>query len=202
MMVKQVASVPLGAFGPTRLEAVTYGFRDGRVKTIGVVRRPDAVGVLPVRHNYDTDTFEVFLVVQPRPAIGDNALIEIVAGKMDQGENDPEVTARRELAEEVGLTAEAWLPLHTQLVASPGYTTERIHLFACWHITDVPSRPEDDDIKGEWLPLDEAVEMVHPDGLIVDLKTIAALLIVDRRHRDGPPMVAATRKVSDPAATV
>ena len=43
----------------------------------------------------------LLLVRQPREAVGEEALLELPAGKLDEGE-DPLATAKRELAEEIG----------------------------------------------------------------------------------------------------
>src|SRR3984957_4991008 len=67
-----------------------------------VVRHPGAVTVVPVH-----DDGTVTLVLQYRAAVDDHVL-EIVAGTRDQDGEEPEATARRELAEEAGLEAGRW----------------------------------------------------------------------------------------------
>jgi len=91
--------------------------------------RPDAVAV--IIYNSDDDT--VVLVKQHRYAThgkvaGD--IYEIVAGKMDDGE-DPFQTAIREVEEEVGYKIqEDKLIFKSSFFASPGYSSEIIHLYA------------------------------------------------------------------------
>ena len=88
--------------------------RGGRARGVG---HPGAVGILA----YDDE--RVWLVRQPREAVGDPALLEIPAGKLDDEGETPEQTARRELAEEVGVAADDWRPLK-RFHTSPGFTDE------------------------------------------------------------------------------
>ena len=67
-----------------------------------VIRHPGAVTVVPV-HEDGT----VSLVRQYRAAV-DAMVLEIPAGTRDKGDESPEATARRELAEEAGLEAAHW----------------------------------------------------------------------------------------------
>jgi ADP-ribose pyrophosphatase len=69
---------------------------------------------------------EVCLLRQFRHAV-DGWLLELPAGKLDQGEQ-PLLTAQRELLEETGLSAERWLALG-EYVSSPGVLSEIVHLF-------------------------------------------------------------------------
>ena len=70
-----------------------------------VVRHPGAVSVVPL-----LDDGDVVLVRQYRAPL-DQFLLEIPAGKRDVAGEPPEETARRELAEEVGLVAAELVPL-------------------------------------------------------------------------------------------
>ena len=89
--------------------------------------RGHAVAVLP----YDPVTQEFVLVEQIR--IGAMAtsstpwLLEVVAGIIDEGENAAEV-CHREAQEEAGITLQNLTEV-TSYLASPGGTTERIHIF-------------------------------------------------------------------------
>ena len=82
-----------------------------------VVDHPGGVGILAL-----DDKGQVALVRQYRYAVGEH-LWEIPAGKREKGE-EPRITARRELHEEVGADAERWTDLGT-LIASPGCYAER-----------------------------------------------------------------------------
>lgn len=92
------------------------------------VDREDAVGVLVV----NTDTAKVILTKQFRYPIAAKSsvdILEIVAGKVDPGE-DPERTAIREVEEEIGYRI---TPQHLKFLftcfASPGYSSERFQLY-------------------------------------------------------------------------
>lgn len=79
---------------------------DGRPSTYATVAVADGVGILPV-----DDDLQVTLVRQFRYAIGAESL-EVTGGAVDEGE-DPLQGARRELEEELGLTARDWTDLGT-----------------------------------------------------------------------------------------
>jgi nudix-type nucleoside diphosphatase (YffH/AdpP family) len=92
------------------------------------VNRPDASAVFI--HNTESD--KVVLTRQFRYAISAKVktpILEIMAGKMDPGES-PEQTAIREAMEECGYRIEEKnLFRLTSVFASPGYTSEKFHLF-------------------------------------------------------------------------
>jgi ADP-ribose pyrophosphatase len=104
--------------------------------------------------------------------------IEIPAGKLEPNEPHLE-TARRELAEETGYSAEEWTRIgvvHTAIA----YTDEAIELYLARKLSLGVARLD----HGEFLeiftvPFAEAIAMVR-EGRITDVKTVAALLWVDR----------------------
>lgn len=184
-----LASEEVAGVGPTRLERRTVALLDGRHKTLGVVRRPDAVAVAVLRRSA-VGGLDVFLVRQPRPAVDDPALVELVAGKFDVGETDPIAVARRELAEEAGLAAARWTTLVERLLPSPGYTTEAVTLLAAWDTRPTPSRSEDAHITGTWTAVSDALAATGAE--IRDMKTIIAVQLVNARER---------RLLADPTLT-
>jgi 8-oxo-dGTP pyrophosphatase MutT (NUDIX family) len=95
---------------------------DGEVVSREVVRHRGAVGI--VAHDEEV----VWLVRQPREAVGEEGLLEIPAGRLDVDGEAPEAAARRELAEEIGRGARAWEPILTYY-SSAGFSDERVHLF-------------------------------------------------------------------------
>jgi ADP-ribose pyrophosphatase len=72
------------------------------------------------------DGERVFLVNQPREPVGEQQVLELPAGKLDVEEEDPLATAKRELAEEIGKSAEDWELLKGPYYASVGFTNEKV----------------------------------------------------------------------------
>ena len=64
----------------------------------------------------------------------------IPSGAVEHGEN-PEVAARRELAEEVGLEAGDWMPLGAYYLSS-GISTQTSHAFLARGLVEVRAQPE------------------------------------------------------------
>jgi 8-oxo-dGTP pyrophosphatase MutT (NUDIX family) len=95
---------------------------DGAVVEREVVGHPGSVAILA------HDREHVFLVRQPREAVGEPALLELPAGKLDvEGETALEC-AQRELLEEVGLVASEWRE-RKRFYVSPGFAEEEVTLF-------------------------------------------------------------------------
>jgi len=125
--------------------------------------------VIPV---FDDGT--VALVRQYRHAAG-KYLLEICAGTLNADE-DPELGARRELEEEVGVTAGKIEKL-CEFYVSPGFLTEKMHLYLATELTKTQQMLEDDEILTvERFTLPHALEMVRT-GRIEDAKTIIGLTL-------------------------
>jgi ADP-ribose pyrophosphatase len=121
---------------------------------------------------------QVLLVRQPRPAV-EMHLLELPAGLVDPGEQ-PIDTARRELEEETGYTAEHLEPL-LSFYTSPGFCTEVIHIFVATSLQAGAAHPDDgEDIELVRVPLAQAIDQVL-DGDISDAKTVTGLLAYWRR---------------------
>ena len=103
-------------------------------------------------------------------------LLEIPAGKIDKGETNPEETARRELKEETGYTAEHFHYLGC-INPSVAYTEEVIHLYAATGLTPGEADPDEDEALDVLeYPFEEAYQMAAR-GEMIDAKTIAALMM-------------------------
>jgi 8-oxo-dGDP phosphatase len=143
----------------------------------GVVRReivehPGAVAILPLH-----DDATVVMIDQYRHAVG-RRLRELPAGLLDTAGEDPVSTARRELVEEVGCTAQDWSVL-VDVVSSPGFSDEAVRVFLARGLTEI-GRPaggddEEADLSVVRVPLVDAVRQVLA-GEIVNASTVAGLL--------------------------
>jgi ADP-ribose pyrophosphatase len=141
---------------------------NGREIVLDIVHHPGAAAVVPF-----VAKDEVVLIRQFRHAAG-GTILEVPAGKLDAGE-PPERCAARELAEEAGYRAGRIVAL-ASIWTTPGFTDEKIHLFAAFDLTRTKSRPEDDEvIEVIQVPLDEALAMIWR-GELCDAKSALALI--------------------------
>ena len=106
-----------GHIGTVKVEKFRHD--DGEVVEREVIDHPGAAVMLPL------DGDRIWLVRQPREAVGEQSLLELPAGKLNGVE--PLETAKRELREEIGKSAATWRFL-TKFYASPGFTDERIEI--------------------------------------------------------------------------
>lgn len=116
-----------------------------------------------------------YLVRQYRYGI-DRELLEIPAGKLEQGE-DPRETVVREMTEEIGLMPREVVELGP-IELSPAYLGEITYLY--FGKDPVPCKKaldEDEFLDVLRIPFSEAVEMVR-NGTITDAKTQIAILKV------------------------
>src|SRR2546423_4888313 len=107
-----------GRIAKVRVERFRYD--DGKEAEREVVAHPGAVAV--VAH----DGERLYLVRQPREAVGEQALLELPAGKVE--DERPLETGKRELAEEIGKSAASW-QLLTRFYSSPGFASEEVHVY-------------------------------------------------------------------------
>jgi 8-oxo-dGTP pyrophosphatase MutT (NUDIX family) len=122
----------------------------------------------------------ICLLRQFRHAAG-GYVYELPAGKLEPGE-PPEVTVRRELAEEASLSASHWQSLGAYL-SSPGCFTEVIHLYLATGLEKATGLPEADEVfQVEWWPMAKAVEQAL-NGELTDAKTIIGILRAASRKK-------------------
>lgn len=145
------------------------------------INRPDASAVLV----FNTETQKVILTRQFRYAISAKTkqpIYEIVAGKLDKGE-DPLQAAIRETEEEIGYKVKPENIKHlVSCFASPGYSSEKFHLYYAT-VTNADKihdgggmKNENENIEVIELPLNEFNELIR-SGKIEDAKTYVAGLI-------------------------
>jgi ADP-ribose pyrophosphatase len=167
---ERVASEVLheGAFITLRRD--TFRHEDGEEVVREIVSHPGAVGVVVL-----DDEQRLWLVRQPREAIGVPDLLEIPAGKLDEEGESPLEAGKRELAEEIGKRAEHWESLGS-FFTSPGFADEEVHLYLATGVSDVDERPEleeNERIHVETRPLGDLDAILEETK---DSKTLIALL--------------------------
>ncbi|HEV3433289.1 MAG TPA: NUDIX hydrolase [Nitrososphaera sp.] len=142
---------------------------NGKIIEKEIVGHQDSVGIVAI-----TDDDSVILVTQYRRA-ADKVLLEIPAGKIENGET-PREAAIREMAEEIGYAGNL-RPLSKWYLA-PGYSTELMHVFIATNLREVTRGPldEDENIRKRKIRLSMAIKKCL-NGKISDAKTVAALLV-------------------------
>jgi 8-oxo-dGTP pyrophosphatase MutT (NUDIX family) len=148
-----------------------YRHDDGAEVTREKVWHPGAVGIIAL------DGDRVWLTRQPREVVGATASLEIPAGKRDVPGEPPLMTAKRELAEEIGKQATSWEEIKS-FYTSPGFSDERIWLFLATGISDCPpemaAEPDEDErIEVVPWPLDRLRDAIDE---CEDSKSLIALL--------------------------
>ena len=154
----------------------TFAGPDGDEFTRDVVHHPGAVAVAPL-HEDGTLT----LVRQYRPAL-DAWLLELPAGIRDVAGEPTVETARRELAEEVGLQADSVEHL-VSFHNAPGFSDEEVVVYLATGLTaGTPDAqgPEEQAMQVERHHLDDLATMVA-DGRLTDAKTVLAVALLQRR---------------------
>ena len=148
-----------------------FRYADGEEAEREIVRHPGAVVI--VAH----DDEHVYMVKQPREAVGEDALLELPAGKLDEEGEGPLDTAKRELAEEIGKAANEWRPI-TTFYSSPGLLDEEVHLFLATDLRDESAEADDSErIEIEAVPLaqlDDVIERCHDAQSLVGLLWLKA----------------------------
>ena len=167
------------------LDVDTVQFPDGSTGDLEIIRHAGASAVVPFLSDVHSEDPEVLLIRQYRYA-ANGYVYEIPAGLLNEGET-PEDCARRELKEETGYTAAEIFPLST-FFTTPGFTDERIHLFAATGLKPGQSELESDEfVELHPFRLSAAIRMIE-SGEIVDGKSMIALLLAARIEKSGKPL--------------
>jgi ADP-ribose pyrophosphatase len=141
-----------------------------------IVHHPGAVSCVPV------DGDEAILVRQYRAAI-EADLLEIPAGKRDVEGEAPELTAHRELEEEIGMRAGRMVKL-AEFHNSPGFCDEHSFVFLGLDLERIgdpdPQGPEEQQMTIERIKLSDVPALVA-SGQLIDAKSIIGLMLA-REH--------------------
>ncbi len=147
-----------------------------------VVEHPGAVVVLAV------DEQERVCCIRQYRHAGGAVFVELPAGILDAEGEDPQVTAARELREEVELAATDWRRLLT-LYPTAGITSELHHIFLARGLShagrgDFVMHAEEAELEVLWVPFEELLEAVLDDR-VREAPLAAAVLGYDAlRRRD------------------
>jgi ADP-ribose pyrophosphatase len=150
------------------LRVDTAQFEDGPKFDREIVEHPGSVVLIPI-----TDDGNVLLIRQYRQA-AERFLLEASAGTREAGES-PEVTAHRELQEEVGYKAGKLISIGGSWVA-PGYSSEYSYVYIATNLELAPLPSDDgEDIVVEEVDFKDLHRLIST-GELEDQMSIAALL--------------------------
>ena len=157
-----------------RIRIDEFRYPDGSTSTREVVGHPGAVAM--VAH----DERFLYLVRQPREAVGEDALLELPAGKLDVSGESPVECAKRELAEEVGKAASQWRELK-RFYTSPGFAEEEVTVFLATELQDAEAESDEEErlevVAWPLEDLDRAIEECR------DAKSLIGLLLFKELRR-------------------
>jgi len=176
MTIENVRTVFRGRIIVVNVETVRLP--NGHVTDLEIVHHPGGAAVVAIDR-----AGNVCLIRQYRHAAG-GWVWELPAGKLEP-EEPPLETARRELIEEAGTSAQSWQSLG-HYVSSPGVFTEIVHLYLAQGLDSVKIAHEPGElIEIHWVDLEQACTQAL-DGEISDGKTALGLLRARSRLRDSP----------------
>jgi 8-oxo-dGTP pyrophosphatase MutT (NUDIX family) len=166
MGVENVRSVFRGRVITVNVETVRLP--NGHVTDLEIIHHPGGAAIVAI-----DSAGRVCLIRQYRHAVA-GWVWELPAGKLEPRE-PPLETARRELSEETGTSAQSWQSLGNY-VSSPGVFTEIVHLYLALGLDSVKMAHEAGElIEVHWVELEDAcARALHGD--INDGKTALGLL--------------------------
>ncbi len=156
-----------------KVKSDTVRLPNGHTATREHIVHPGAVMIIPI-----LDSGQLVMERQYRYPLGRD-FIEFPAGKLDPGE-EPLQSARRELLEETGYTANQWEFLASIHVAI-AYSNERIDLYLAQGLTHRGSDLDADEfLETLHVPVAQALDWLS-EGRITDAKTVVGLLMLQKR---------------------
>jgi 8-oxo-dGTP pyrophosphatase MutT (NUDIX family) len=153
-----------------------FRYEDGSTAEREIVAHPGAVAVVAYDERF------VYLVRQPREAVGEERLLELPAGKLDVEGEEPLETAQRELAEEIGKSAAEWRPLK-RFYTSPGFAEEEVRVFLATGLSDARAEGgEEERLEVVPWPLSDLDAAISE---CADSKSLIGLLLFRELRRSG-----------------
>lgn len=141
---------------------------NGEPGTYATINYKPGVSVLPI-----DEKDNIYLTFQFRYALGQKDL-EVAAGAIDDGE-EPLEAARRELKEELGISAGTWTEMGW-IQGDTSITNSKAYLFTARHLRfEEPERESSEDIDMIKMPLSEAYQKIL-DGEITHDQTVVLIL--------------------------
>lgn len=141
---------------------------DGNESVREWIDHPGAAAIVPLFEDGQTLLVRQFRYPPRR------TFLEVPAGKIDQGSEEPEVVAARELEEETGWRARRFTHVGSSYPCI-GYSNEIIHFYVARDLERGRQELEDGEfMEVEMLPFEEAVAKAR-QGEILDMKSVAAL---------------------------
>lgn len=150
---------------------------NGKKNRRELVKHPGAAAILAL-----TSEGKIVMVRQFRKPL-ERTLVEIPAGKLEEGEQ-PEESIVRELEEETGYRAEK-VEYVTSFYTSPGFADEIIHLYFCQSLHRGTVQTDDDEfVECLEVTFEEAEAMIQKRE-IYDAKTLIALQYLKLKRLEG-----------------
>ncbi len=178
----KVISSQLSYEGPLFRVYTDQIVENGREVRRDVVRHNGSVVILAID---DTKSKRDPLVVMERQYrhAAREYLLEVPAGKMEEGE-DALSAAKRELLEETGFKAKRWRKM-VRYFASPGFLGEWMQVFIAEGLTLGQAQPEyDEQLEIEMIPLSRLLSMIE-EGKVHDGKTLISVMLYDLLRRSA-----------------
>jgi ADP-ribose pyrophosphatase len=173
----EVVSSTLSYEGPLFRVYTDKILENGRELTRDVIRHNGSVVILAVDDAKSKRDPMIVMERQYRHAARE-FLLEVPAGKMEEGE-DALAAAKRELLEETGFKAKRWRKM-IRYFASPGFLGEFMQVFLAEGLTLGDAQPEyDEQIEIEMMPFSRLLKMIH-EGKIHDGKTLISVMLYAR----------------------
>jgi ADP-ribose pyrophosphatase len=173
----EVVSSKLSYEGPLFRVYTDKIIENGRELTRDVIRHNGSVVILAVDDAKSKRDPMIVMERQYRHAARE-VLLEVPAGKMEEGE-DALAAAKRELLEETGFKAKRWRKM-VRYFASPGFLGEFMQVFVAEGLIRGEAQPEyDEQIEIEMISLSQLLKMIDA-GKIHDGKTLISVMLYAR----------------------